>query len=336
MLVAKRGLDEEDTDVDIGHARSVARQSVHPRVDATGSPLDILLIEDNAGDAELIRGAFRGGPRAVNVEQIDRLDAGFRRVAERRFDLVLLDLSLEDSLGFDMVVALCSVAPSTPIIVMTRVDDEDVATQAVQAGAQDFLVKDQLTTNTLFRSIRYAIERQSLVERLRSLSFEDELTHVANRRGFLLLSHQQQILARRTREPMLVFVVDLDGFKRINDSLGHSAGDLALVDVALLLKHTFRDGDIVARLGGDEFAVLANDARDEGLLLRRLSAKVDAHNASARRDYELSLSVGSICVEPDSTRTVEELLADADAVMYARKRAKKVGSGVRDISRDAL
>jgi two-component system cell cycle response regulator len=323
MGVANRSQDDEDTRVDVGHARSLARQSERARSDAAAAPLDVLLIEDNAGDVELIRGAFRDGPRQVNVEQIDKLDAGLRRVNQRRFDLVLLDLSLEDSSGFDTVVALCARAPSTPIIVMTTVDDEDVATQAVQAGAQDFLVKAEITTNLLFRSVRYAMDRQSLVERLRSLSFEDELTHVANRRGFLVLSQQQQVRARRTREPMLLFAADLDGFKHINDTLGHPAGDLALVDVAILLKHTFRDGDVVARLGGDEFAILANDARDETQLLNRLKANVDAYNAAPKNGYELSLSVGSICVEPDSTRTVEELLADADAVMYDRKRARK-------------
>jgi diguanylate cyclase (GGDEF)-like protein len=323
MLVGNRSQNDEDTDVDVGHARSLARQSERARSDEAAVPLDVLLIEDNAGDAELICGAFRDGPRRVNVEQIDRLDAGLRRVNQRRFDLVLLNLSLEDSLGFDAVVALCARAPSTPIIVMTRVDDEDIATQAVQAGAQDFLVKAQITRDLLFRSVRYAIDRQSLVERLRSLSFEDELTQVANRRGFLVLSHQQQVRARRTRESMLLFVADLDGFKHINDRLGHAAGDLALVDVASLLKHTFRDGDVVARLGGDEFAILANDARDETQLLTRLKANVDAYNAARKNGYELSLSVGSICVEPDTTRTVEELLADADAVMYERKRARK-------------
>jgi two-component system cell cycle response regulator len=322
MLVAKRSADDA---ADAGEARSGVQRSVCPRDHSAASPIDVLLIEDNVGDAELIRGAFRDGPRRVNVEQTDRLDAGLRRVNERRFDLVLLDLSLEESSGFEMVIALCARAPSTPVIVMTRVDDEAVATQAVQAGAQDFLVKDQITTDMLFRSVRYAIDRQSLIVRLRSLSFEDELTHVANRRGFLLLSEQQQILARRTREPMLLFAADLDGFKDINDRLGHPAGDLALVDVALLLKHTFRRGDVVARLGGDEFAVLATDARDETQLLHRLHGNLDAYNATPKHksEYKLSISVGSVCVEPDSTRTVEELLVDADAVMYARKRAKK-------------
>jgi two-component system cell cycle response regulator len=328
MLVAKGGAEDEDTEVDVGHARSVARQSASRPAHAA-TPLDVLLIEDSLRDVELIRGAFRDGPRRVNLEQVDRLDAGLQRVNERRFDLVLLDLSIEDSSGFDSVVGLGARAPGTPIIVMTRVDDEDVARQAVQAGAQDFLVKAQITTSLLFRSVRYAIERQTLIEKLRSLSFEDDLTHVANRRGFLVLSHQQRVLARRTREPMLLFAADLDGFKHINDTLGHPAGDLALIDLAVLLKHTFRDGDIVARLGGDEFAVLANGARDETLLLDRLQANVFAYNAAPKGGHELSLSVGSICVEPDSMRTVEELLADADAVMYARKRAKKDSSPVQ-------
>jgi len=334
MLVVQSDGEDEDTDVDVGHARSVARLVASRQVRAA-EPLDVLLI-DGPRDAELIHGAFRDGPRHVKLERVDRLDVALRRVNERRFDLVLLDLSIEDSSGFDSVVGLCARAPGTPIIVMMRVDDEDLARQAVQAGAQDFLVKTQITTNLLFRSIRYAIERQMLVEKLRSLSFEDDLTHVANRRGFLVLSHQQRILARRTREPMLLFAADLDGFKRINDTLGHPAGDLALIDLAALLKHTFRDGDIVARLGGDEFAILANGARDETQLLSRLHANVSAYNAAPKGGHELSLSVGSVCVEPDSMRPVEELLADADAVMYARKRAKKDSIPVHDWTAIAL
>lgn len=325
MFVADGRAEDEDTAVDVGYARSVARQKARPRGQAA-APLDVLLIEENLRDVELIRGAFSDGPTHVNLEQVDRLDAALRRVNERRFDLVLVDLSIEDSSGFDSVVGLGARAPGTPIIVMTTVDDEDVARQAVQAGAQDFLVKAQITTNLLFRALRYAIERQMLIEKLRSLSFEDDLTHVANRRGFLMLSDQQRVLARRTREPMLLFAADIDGFKQINDTLGHPAGDLAIIDLAVLLKHTFRDGDIVARLGGDEFAVLANGARTASLLLDRLQANVGAYNAASKRAYELSVSVGNVCIEPDSMRTTEELLADANAVMYARKRAKKDSS----------
>src|SRR5271154_3306409 len=167
MVSANWGLDdEEDTNIDVGRARSVARQSICPRIHEAASPLDVLLIEDDVGDVELIRGAFRDGPRQVNLEQLDRLDEGFRRLNERRFDLVLLAISHDDGSGFDMVVALCARAPSTPIIVMTKVEDEHLATQAVQAGAQDLLVKAQITSNILFRSVRYAIDRQCLVERL--------------------------------------------------------------------------------------------------------------------------------------------------------------------------
>jgi diguanylate cyclase (GGDEF)-like protein len=122
----------------------------------------------------------------------------------------------------------------------------------------------------------------------------------------------------------------MDGLKSINDGLGHNAGDEALIDIADILRKTFRESDILARIGGDEFAVLAMDVSTSSevsnLLTTRLQENLDAINRHADRPYQLSLSVGVAFLEPDSPLTLEELLVEADTRMYEHKRARKAGA----------
>ena len=108
--------------------------------------------------------------------------------------------------------------------------------------------------------VAQAIERKRMDEEIRSLSLTDDLTGLYNRRGFTLLAEQEVKLAHRINRPMLLFFCDVDSLKGINDAHGHAQGDLALQEVAAILKETFREVDIMARLGGDEFVVLAVDA----------------------------------------------------------------------------
>ena len=109
-------------------------------------------------------------------------------------------------------------------------------------------------------NIRDVTERKRLEEKLQNMSLVDDLTGLYNRRGFFALSQQQLKIAERTKQKALLFFADLDNMKQINDALGHQEGDNALVEVASVLKETFRKSDIIGRLGGDEFAVLAIDA----------------------------------------------------------------------------
>lgn len=173
-------------------------------------------------------------------------------------------------------------------------------------------------------------ERRRAVEEMRALSFVDDLTGLHNRRGFLAFAGQALKLARRlTRRPSLLFA-DLDGLKGINDSLGHHEGDQALVEIATVLKETFRDSDIVARMGGDEFAVLAMESEEAGteLITARLRENLARHNAIKNRRYRLSLSIGVARYEPQMHHSIGELLAEADALMYGEKRARGVSRPV--------
>jgi light-regulated signal transduction histidine kinase (bacteriophytochrome) len=124
-------------------------------------PLRVLLVEDNADHATLIQRHLSRIPDcAITVERAERLGAGLERLARGGIDAVLLDLRLPDSDGLETIPKVIAQAPQVPIVVLTSLDDLRLATRAVQRGAQDYLVKAQLTGEVLVRSLRYAIERK--------------------------------------------------------------------------------------------------------------------------------------------------------------------------------
>jgi diguanylate cyclase (GGDEF)-like protein len=166
-------------------------------------------------------------------------------------------------------------------------------------------------------------------EELRTLSYIDELTGLYNRRGFLTIAAKQLKLCRRAKDNLMLFYADLDGMKWINDTLGHSEGDMALLKTSEALKNTFRESDIIGRLGGDEFAVLAIPAGQESELVikERLVEQLDLLNTLGRRRYSLSLSIGAVSCMPDETDTMEDLLARADKLMYVDKASRDKSKG---------
>jgi len=164
--------------------------------------------------------------------------------------------------------------------------------------------------------------RKRMEETLRAMAFLDELTGLYNRRGFLILGQQQLKTANRMKSRMVLLFTDFNGLKRINDAFGHPEGDRALIEVANVLKETFRESDIIARFGGDEFVVLAieTDGASANVLTARLQENLEARNARRGRRYELSLSVGIASYDPEHPCSIDELVARADRAMYEQKQ----------------
>jgi diguanylate cyclase (GGDEF)-like protein len=123
---------------------------------------------------------------------------------------------------------------------------------------------------------------------------------------------------------MLMFFIDVDGLKRINDSFGHSEGDLALTRTAEVLEKTFRDSDVLGRLGGDEFAALAIEAsgHSEATITARLRQNLETVNTEESR-YLLSLSLGVVRFDPRTTSSIAQLMFQADRVMYEHKTQQR-------------
>lgn len=170
--------------------------------------------------------------------------------------------------------------------------------------------------------VRDITERVENEDALRRMSLSDPLTGLYNRRGFNLLAQQQLNGASRQHGHTLLLYFDLNRFKAINDTWGHAAGDDALVEVAEVLRETFRESDLIARLGGDEFVVLAVNSLDAGgdVLLGRLDQRLHAHNTRPGRSWELSIGRGVARFDPHHPRNIEQLLAEADAQLMAAKR----------------
>jgi len=165
-------------------------------------------------------------------------------------------------------------------------------------------------------------ERKRAEEALRASLLVDELTGLYNRRGFSTLGQQQLKTADRAKSTMSLLFADFDDLKQINDTLGHPEGDLALIEIASVLRETFRESDIIARIGGDEFVVLAieTDGLPTEVLTTRLQENLEAHNARGNRRYKLSLSMGIARYDPESPCSIDELLARADRLMYEQKQ----------------
>lgn len=180
--------------------------------------------------------------------------------------------------------------------------------------------------SALFRPmISHIARRTQLEDRLRKWAVLDGLTGVHNRRGFCALAEHQMKTAKRVNKALLVLFLDLDGMKQINDTMGHGAGDLVLIETARILKESFRETDIIARLGGDEFAVLTMETGTNGRhkMVARLGERIATCNADSNRSYKLSLSIGIARWDPLNPCSIDELLSRADGLMYKEKQAKR-------------
>ncbi|MCY7344625.1 MAG: diguanylate cyclase [Pyrinomonadaceae bacterium] len=172
---------------------------------------------------------------------------------------------------------------------------------------------------------------QRVQEELRSLTLTDDLTSLYNRRGFFALAGQALRYARRTNKNCILIYADLDNLKLVNDRFGHETGSQMIVDASTVFRSFFRDSDIAARLGGDEFVILVQDISEAGteVIKDRLQAKIEDLNLKNSRSYSLSISFGIARFDPKSAMSIEELVAEADRLMYLQKQLKKSSTADR-------
>ncbi len=181
--------------------------------------------------------------------------------------------------------------------------------------------------------VRTGSHLSELQEELRRLATVDELTKLANRRGFFALGEHQLLVAARTRSAVALLFVDVDGLKNVNDLLGHATGDLLLKEAADVIRETIRVSDLAGRIGGDEFCVLlmGDPDLDPARAVDRLRHTIDEHNARPGRLFRVSLSIGLSALPPGRSVTLEELIDAADEGMYEDKRGKRESEAVWSI-----
>jgi diguanylate cyclase (GGDEF)-like protein len=281
----------------------------------------LLLVEDNRSQALMMQRMVEDGGGEFEVVHVGTLAAAKAHLEGARVTCILLDLTLPDADRLDGLAEIRNVAPEAPVVVVTADDDAGRGIKAVQSGAQDYLTKGSMNAAQLARAIRFAIERARGEQQLAHRALHDALTGLPNR--VLFLDRLGYALAQNEREQSSVgiFFLDLDGFKGVNDRLGHLAGDALLRSIAGRLLGWVRPGDTVSRFGGDEFTVLVREVagvEEAKTIAKRLTEAVREPVAVEGEEISLTPSIG-VALGRSGDRP-EELIEHADRAMYVAKR----------------
>jgi two-component system cell cycle response regulator len=414
--------------------------------------ITVLLVEDNPRDADLVFRTLGGRGSRFNVTIVGTLGQALVSLNAASFDMILLDIMLPDSSGFATIAAIREAVPAIPLIVLTNFDDNDMAVAAVEAGVQDFLIKGDFEDAMIERSVRHAIARNHLEERLRAseerlkgvldlahdailstdarqrivlfnpaaermfgyrtdeivgrslsllipeplrvahvdqfdgfvaegvesrvmadrpevsglhrdgsvfpvevslsrsegpdgplftamirditdrkrneaelrlLATTDPLTGLANRRHLLERAERELVRLQRFGNPFTLMTLDVDHFKRINDTYGHACGDRALCGLAATCVGLLREIDMVGRMGGEEFTIILPETTvDEAMLVADrircgiAELRFDAETPDSEFSFTVSIGVAE-CHREDAR--IEQPLARADHALYDAK-----------------
>lgn len=314
---------------------------------------DILLVEDDVDTAELMRETlFDHFGQDHLVHALTVAEALAQDLT--RFDMVLTDMNLPDGHGLDLLDQLLCKRRDLPVIMVTSESDLQLATRAIRKGAYDYVVKvgDFLFTIPLIVEKNLAvwqikvqnlhlqneleqtleelrIKNQQLVEAVAKLEQQastDPLTHLANRRHIQTTLEHSFAEAQRYATDLAGVMIDLDGFKQLNDTLGHQEGDRLLQMMARVLQANCRRCDVAGRYGGDEFVLLM--PHTEPAIARQVAHRIRQQFVDAARrafpDFEgCDLSIGIACTSLSRPASADQLVALADAALYRAKQAGK-------------
>ena len=302
-------------------------------------PTRLLLVDDDEQYTRLLSELFTASSPDFRVTSLKTVDEACRRADVGDVDMIILDLGLPDADGLEALERLQHRVAEIPIIVLTARSDEALALQALTKGAQDYLVKDSVDQRSLFRSVRYACERHRGIRDLAQVTKElriantalekltliDPLTELLNRRGLQEGLSREINRLEREKIDVLVLLVDIDDFKRVNDTFGHAVGDVALREIAKRLRNSVRAVDYACRIGGDEFLLLlpkadpAEAARIGERARLSIATMIIHHSGGTVR---LTASVAAMWLRRD-TPSIDELLTRAHQVLRRSKEGGK-------------
>ena len=313
----------------------------------------ILLVEDDPDTAELIRETLADHFTVDRLTHVDTI-AKARALDLTRFDLVLSDVNLPDGSGIDLLEYLHEQHEDLPTVMVTSESAMDTAMQAIHRGAYDYIVKtgDYLFSIPLMvqknmavwqmkrENVRLEDELHQTLEQLRIKNAQleevvtklaeqastDPLTGMANRRHIQDMLQHTFAESSRYGTDLACLMIDLDGFKQINDTCGHQTGDRLLQAAGRALAANCRACDIAGRYGGDEFLVLLphTDPKTAMNVARRIQRQfLDSVPEQLPEQAACSLSIGIASASQSRPASAEQLVALADAAMYQAKQSGK-------------
>jgi diguanylate cyclase (GGDEF)-like protein len=290
-------------------------------------PLRLLLVEDSENDATLLIEYLREGgydPQCTRVDSAQALTEALE-TDEHELDIIIADYTMP---GFSGTAALSIVRDrglEVPFIFVSGTIGEEIAVEAMKNGADDYIIKSNLNRlipaiNRELRDAQVRRDRSKAEERIRHLAYYDSLTDLPNRTLFSNRLEMAVANALRTRSPLSVLIIDLDGFKEINDTMGHMMGDAVLREIGKRLQQDLRGSDTVARLGGDEFAIMLPGVGQTGaeLAARKLLAVIQEPLTIEGLNLDVHGSCG-IAISPEHGTEGEVLVQRADVAMYVAK-----------------
>ncbi len=326
----------------------------HPSPDSpppTG--VRVLVIEDDPDTAALVTESIERRAGGASVTHVHRL-APLSTIDLTAFDAALCDFNLPDGTGLDGLRIMRERGFDAPIIMVTGQSQPETAVAAIKAGANDYVVKSRELLASLplvleknlaaarmqeeNRRLQQALndshealrirndELQEAVLRLEQMALTDDLTGLANRRRLQGLLGQMFAQALRYGHDLSCVMVDLDGFKQVNDTLGHQRGDEVLTLAGSIIREQARSSDVAARFGGDEFLALLPQTSCETAahLAQRLSRAFEDRAAAIVGPLALCrMSVGIASLHQSHPANPDQLLAQADNALYAAKAAGK-------------
>lgn len=283
----------------------------------------VLLIDDDRIQNRLITEAVRSFREPSLVEWAADYETGLEKLAGGNFDVCLLDYGLGDRNGLDLLKEAISQGCRTPVIMLTATSGHEIDDAALEAGAIDYLVKGDVTPVLLERSIRYSLKLSGTLAKLKELASVDQLTGLLNRREFQVAIEAEWERHLRYGTGLALVLVDVDDFKKINDTFGHTGGDEVLKWIARILKSNVRTVDKCFRFGGDEFACLLADSDEVqaghcGLRLVTTLAEVQIPMSHGKH-ASVHVSAGGAGVGPGAD-SIESLIRATDAALYEAKR----------------
>ncbi len=298
----------------------------------------VLLVDDDEDDYIITRDLLSEvAATKYDIEWVRTYNAGIEAIKYNNYDVCLLDFLLGGRTGLELLQEAIADGCTVPIILLTGKGTREVDMEAMKAGASDYLCKKAITVQLLERSIRYAIERKRSEERILQMAYFDILTNLPNRSLFHDRLKQALAHAERYKVKIALLFLDLDNFKRINDTLEHRAGDLLLQAVAERLSNYVRMADTVARqgveaststiarLGGDEFIVLLkeiNSMQNVAKVAQRILSIISKPYRLEGHEVFVTASIG-IALYPTDGNDADTLLKNADTAMYHAKEQGK-------------
>lgn len=295
--------------------------------------MNILIVDDDIVDREHIKRTLSKSDEKCYFTETESVDGGLAAFRAHKFDVILLDYRMPQRDGIEMLIELKNepIDKSVAIIMLSNSEESDIALECLKAGAQDFLLKIEVTASRLKRAIIQAQTRFELERKLyqsyknaERVAEHDSLTGLANRYSFEESLKSNIHKNPRKNGSIALLLFDLDHFKYVNDTHGHDVGDLLLKEISSKVSHCLRESELFARIGGDEFAIILKNQCNNYLetkvsnrILASLSSPVVINNI----EISISVSIG-ISIYPDNTDNADELFKFADIAMY---RAKKLG-----------